>query len=328
MGDMLEERAQSHAMEILEKALLHRSSTVAELADLIGEPESHVRASLHEIDQLGFATIKPDGQGIAYRQPDLTMVEAVRSLTEQMQRGLRSTFEQTDRVLSALPALSQAWYLGESGTQSIRAELVRGPDAPVQAWRQHFARHTPELHKLCISKLAQAFSTYTEPSSPWVVEAFARLDTRLLITVEDGNNPLLAGGLALLENNGAQIRTHPRLPGMFWVSDDYLIGIPTEWGEGWGDGVLTAKSPPLAKLLDWVFERYWQQALPLGSEAKSWDPLLMLVAEGMTIEAASQALGLTPRTGRRRVAAAMRHYGVHSQFALGRAWGADRSVVE
>lgn len=45
--------------------------------------------------------------------------------------------------------------------------------------------------------------------------------------------------------------------------------------------------------------------------------------QGITLDAASRRLGINPRTGRRRVAAAMEQYGVSTLFALGVAWAAD-----
>lgn len=45
----------------------------------------------------------------------------------------------------------------------------------------------------------------------------------------------------------------------------------------------------------------------------------------MTLDAASRSLGITPRTGRRRIAAAMDRYGVATLFALGAAWAQDGS---
>ena len=44
---------------------------------------------------------------------------------------------------------------------------------------------------------------------------------------------------------------------------------------------------------------------------------------GLTLDAASRQIGVNPRTGRRRIAAAMSHYGVSTLFALGAAWAAD-----
>jgi len=45
--------------------------------------------------------------------------------------------------------------------------------------------------------------------------------------------------------------------------------------------------------------------------------------QGVTLDAASRRLGINPRTGRRRIAAAMEQYGVSTLFALGAAWAAD-----
>lgn len=313
------------AMEVLERGLFHRSHTVAELAELLGRPEDEVRRAIHYLDQIGFATIEDDGQLIAYRRPDITLMQAANALAERLRGELLSTFDEAGRMLGALPALSQAWYLSEGSAQQFSAELLQGADAPAQAWRQHFAENTPSLHKVCVPSLEPVVAAYAEPTSPWVVGAISRMDSRLIVSVEDARDPVYARALALLAQSCTGIRVHPNPPGLFWVSDGYLVGMPIEWGGDWKAGTLTAKSQPLGKMLDWVFELFWHQSVPLGGEEKSWEPLLALVAEGMTIEAAAYSLGLTARTGRRRVAAAMAHYGVHSQFSLGRAWEADRA---
>ena len=49
--------------------------------------------------------------------------------------------------------------------------------------------------------------------------------------------------------------------------------------------------------------------------------------QGVTLDSASRTLGVNPRTGRRRIAAAMEHYGVSTLFALGVAWSADAERV-
>ena len=82
--------------------------------------------------------------------------------------------------------------------------------------------------------------------------------------------------------------------------------------------------PALALLVDWVFERLWTEAVELGGAEHPWDSILELMDSGMTMEAASGALGIAPRTGRRRIADAMQHYGASSLFALGGAWSSHR----
>ena len=61
--------------------------------------------------------------------------------------------------------------------------------------------------------------------------------------------------------------------------------------------------------------------------ADAWTPLLTLMRKGITLETASRMIGVNPRTGRRRVAAAMDHYGVSTLFALGVAWAADADAA-
>ncbi|MFN8108097.1 MAG: hypothetical protein U0R21_09980 [Nocardioidaceae bacterium] len=57
----------------------------------------------------------------------------------------------------------------------------------------------------------------------------------------------------------------------------------------------------------------------------SVEPMLQMMNRGPTMESASIQLGLSTRTGRRRVTEAMSHYGVDSHFALGAAWAASRA---
>jgi len=74
------------------------------------------------------------------------------------------------------------------------------------------------------------------------------------------------------------------------------------------------------------FDALWEQAVPVRRDAspeEEWDGLLAMLERGTTVEAAGRALGLSGRTAQRRVRAAMAHYGVRSQFALGVAWARD-----
>ena len=68
-------------------------------------------------------------------------------------------------------------------------------------------------------------------------------------------------------------------------------------------------------MASWLFERLWERAVPARSESAAWDSLLMLMDGGATLEAAARALGISERTGRRRVSEAMDHFGVSSMLA-------------
>ena len=92
---------------------------------------------------------------------------------------------------------------------------------------------------------------------------------------------------------------------------------------------MSIQSATLAELVTWIYHRLWEEAVPVTGLNHTWehpwDPILRLMNSGMTMGSASTALGLTARTGRRRVSDAMRYYGVTSQFSLGAAWTASRN---
>ena len=105
------------------------------------------------------------------------------------------------------------------------------------------------------------------------------------------------------------------------ITDHDTVGLPLRWGESWPTSVMAIQSPALAEVLTWVYERVWAEAVPVVDDEHPWQSLLELMRRGMTMEGAAHALGLSPRTARRRVAAAMDHFDVSSLFALGVAWG-------
>src|SRR5690606_29757971 len=120
---------------------------------------------------------------------------------------------------------------------------------------------------------------------------------------------------------GTRARMHPAPPSYFWITDHDTVTLPAQWGDEVPSGAIAIRSPAIASALRWVYERVWEDALPVDGAGAPWDPMLRLMNSGLTMEAAASALGLAPRTGRRRVEAAMRHFGADSHFSLGVAWG-------
>ncbi|MEO8907856.1 MAG: hypothetical protein ABI310_07225, partial [Microbacteriaceae bacterium] len=117
------------------------------------------------------------------------------------------------------------------------------------------------------------------------------------------------------------IRMHSQLPSWFWIHDDHTVALPLKWGEAWPTSVMALHSEPVAAVLRALFERLWLEAVPAFGAAHNWTPLLRLMRNGATLDAASRWLGIAPRTGRRRIAAAMQYYGTQTLFGLGAAWG-------
>jgi hypothetical protein len=113
-------------------------------------------------------------------------------------------------------------------------------------------------------------------------------------------------------------------PGWFWITDESTVALPLVWGESWPTSVMSVRNRAVAGMASWMFERMWERAVPARAEAAGWDPLLTLMNSGATLEAASRALGISERTGRRRLSEAMSHFGVGSMLELGVAWASAR----
>ena len=138
------------------------------------------------------------------------------------------------------------------------------------------------------------------------------------------NDPLTAM-MQRFQAAGVEFRILPDPPSWFWVDDEEVTGLPLLWGDQAPQSVLAVSSPVIAALARAYFDGLWQQARPVERDPGGYGQLLHRMRRGMTLDAASRSLGITPRTGRRRIAAAMERYGVATLFALGAAWAQDGS---
>lgn len=314
---------------LLDAALRSRPESPAALAELTGRPEAEIRAALGGLEQLGFLSVTHEV--ITYRRPEAAAAGLTESLISQVQRQLGSILGDTQRALGAVPGLVQAWTEGTSAAPNLQMDVAHGPWAPADMWRLQFTRRVPEITDVCMPDTSALFSAQSEyQASFWAARAGHRVQVRLLMSLADATNPAGYERVQGELESGVQIRMHPNPPSFFWITDNDTVGLPLKWGEYWPTSVVAIQSPTLAAVLTWVYERVWAEAISVealmnmatGSEGQPWDGMLRLLNQGMTMDAASAALGLAPRTGRRRVSDAMAHFGVSSHFSLGAAWQA------
>ena len=308
------------ASELLTAALRTRAGTRAELATTTGLPSGEVDRLVGELAGIGFLS-ETSGR-ITYRRPDVAAADLTRGLLSELGVELEGAITRTSRALSWLPGLLQAWEMGGTDDNRLPIDVLHGPWAPADMWQLQYSRGIPHVSDVCMPDTRALFAVRQEhQASFWQARAGEPLRVRLLMSVEDVANPAsrdrVAGELAA----GVEIRMHPAPPSWFWITDHDTVGLPLRWGESWPTSVMAIQSPALAEVLTWVYERVWAEAVPVVDDEHPWQSLLELMRRGMTMEGAAHALGLSPRTARRRVAAAMDHFDVSSLFALGVAWG-------
>lgn len=310
-------------LSVLAAALRRHAGSVGEVAEAAHIDESAAADSVARLEQMGLVRVVHDV--VTYRRPELTVAEAIARSLEETSRSLADATARSREFLRSLPELVQAWDAGETTDSSLTITTLEGPWALADMWRLITAKTSPRSALICLPDteiLRDAGLEYEE--TLWAARARDE-EIRVVLSVSDTHRPLnvdrMRGELA----EGTQIRMHPYPPSHFWVTDHAVVTLPLEWGDTQPTRVMSVRSPALASAFTWIFDRVWDEAHPVMRDQETWEPMVQLLVTGMTVESAARHLGLTARTGRRRVEAAMRHYGVIGQCALGAAWGADTS---
>lgn len=326
---MEELRGLAGLIPLLDTALRSRPASPGTLAQQLGESEASVRESLRRLERLGFVSITNDV--ITYRRPEAAAAGLTERVLSDVQLHVGTALADAQGALGAVPGLVQAWAEGTSAAPNLQVDVAHGPWAPADMWRLQFTRRVPVITDVCMPDTSALFSPQSEyQASFWAARAGHKVDVRLLMSLADATNPDGHDRVQGELESGVQIRMHPNPPSFFWITDHDTVGLPLTWGEAWPTSVVAIQSPTLAAVLTWVYDRVWAEAISIeslmqmaaGGDSQPWDGMLRLMNQGMTMDAASAALGIAPRTGRRRVADAMAQFGVTSHFSLGAAWQA------
>ncbi|MCB2412698.1 hypothetical protein LGT39_07555 [Demequina sp. TTPB684] len=310
--------ATTDPMATLVLALKTRAASTEALAEASELPRDEVAAALETLEDRGL--LRVEGDVITYRSPAATVSEYLRGVLEQTSVHLDQVVNEAQGLLANLPALIHDH--SEDGDDVLTADVVRGPWALAEVWRKHSTPTVPSKVWVCMPDTAiLAAANIEHEKTFWAARQERDVDIRVLMPVAHIHT---AGHLQNEKEAGTQIRLHPDPPSYFWITGDDLVMIPLVWGDPAPTAVMTLKSPALAHVMRWVFDHLWNESSPVGESEAPWDSMLSLMSAGQTMESASRSLGLTSRTGRRRVEAAMRHYGVSGQFALGSVWARDQ----
>lgn len=310
------------AIELLAVALRSRAESVAELAEAAQLPEASVIELVDTLAERGL--LERSENQIRYHRPDSAVFDHARTALHRATGTMKNTLAETQSLLTALPGLLHAWETGSADEHALPVDVLHGPMAPIELWRLQTTRGTPVIADAVlpdVSAMLQPDPEHAERFRQRMAGSLRR--SRLIVSVADATASSAQERINERLDQGMQIRMLPEPPSWFWINDEETVGLPLTWGEAWPTSVMAIRSQAIASLARWTFERLWREAVPVQETDSSWEHMLILMNKGMTMEAAAHALGLSPRTGRRRVAAAMDHYGVSSLFALGAAWSAS-----
>jgi hypothetical protein len=304
---------------LLELIYRSRPRTIAGLAAVSHLDEPEVSERVARLEKLGALSVR-DGN-LTYPQPASWTANVVAAQTRAIRESSASATAQIEALVAELPSLLRHWSAGEASGELAPVFARHGPHAAEDLWYDTSLETTGTAWAVLPN--VERFLRSDPGRAARFGDAFARKQSvRALLprsALADERLVAMAQGYAAF---GVEFRVLDDLPSWFWIDGDTLA-LPFEWGEGWPTSVLGVRNAALAALGRSLFDQLWRQSESLGVAVHPWTPLLQLMRRGVTLDSASRTLGVNPRTGRRRVAAAMEHYGVSTLFALGVAWSAD-----
>lgn len=305
--------------ELLELIYRSRPDTVAELATTAHADVGETADAVARLALGGSISVR--GGMIAYATPAMWTSDVVEREVHAMLQTVDGAASRIEARVAELPALLRHWAVGETSSDLVPVFVRHGPQAAEDLWYD-IAREASDTAWGAYPDVGRYLRTDPARASRFAEVFAGKRSVRALVprlVAEDARLLAIAERYAAV---GVEFRVLDDLPSWFWI-DGEVLALPIEWGEGWPSSVLGVRSASLAELGRSLFRELWRRGEPIGGVDQTWAPLLALMQQGITLDAASRRLGINPRTGRRRVAAAMEQYGVSTLFALGVAWAAD-----
>jgi len=311
--------------ELLDLLLRERPFDVGAFVVRSGLDHRRALASLERLADAGSLSLQDDV--ILLNPPVHAAAIAIERMLQSERAQAQARSDQLATIVDALAHRTSSWNFGEAVAQDrLSLQSAHGPHAAEDLW---FAVQASRVGSGGRVRAVLTDLDRYRASSPERSAAFAKaMSTYTSVQAIIPAMPLddqLAGMVRAFGDYGVEFRMLPDPPSWFWVDDLDVTGVPLVWGETAPQSVLAVASPVIAGMAKACFAELWQQASPVEKDPGGYGQLLHRMRRGMTLDAASRSLGITPRTGRRRIAAAMERYGVVTLFALGVAWAQDGS---
>jgi hypothetical protein len=301
-----------------------RPDTISELAVLSHLGECDARAAVGELRLRGL--LGGVGDDLIYTNPASWAAEAVSLRSAELRRIAATALTDLEKIVTELPEMLRYWAVGEASDDPVPVVIRHGPHASEGLWFDT-ARHDSGTLNAVLPQVDRFAGSPAERAARFGQALAGKEAVRVIMPTWAADDADTRPSTAHYGSVGVVYRLMDTPPSWFWVDGDQLA-VPFEWGEGRPTSVLGVRNSALAAMARDYFERLWQHAGPMVLAENSWSLLLRLMRQGVTLDTASRRIGVAPHTGRRRIAAAMAHYGVSTLFALGVAWSTDSAATK
>ncbi|QWT23129.1 hypothetical protein KPL76_10260 [Subtercola sp. PAMC28395] len=301
-----------------------RPATTGEVAALAHLTEREAEEAVERLRHSG--VLGGTDAILAYMNPSAWVAETVAMRAEYLRRSAEASLAEIERAVAGLPEMLRHWSVGEASAELVPILVRHGTNASEDLWFDT-ARHDSGTLQAIVPDVTRFLSGAEDRIARFAHALSGKDSVRVIIATSAIADPSTAAIVHRYDSAGVELRMLDDLPSWFWIDGEQLA-LPFEWGESRPTSVLGVRNGVIAGLAGAYFQKLWERAEPVVPVTHPWTPLLRLMRQGVTLETASRAVGVNPRTGRRRVSAAMEHYGVSTLFALGVAWSADSERAE
>lgn len=321
------------AIELLALIYRVRPSTVGELSTQAPESERvPIPERLAALDAAGLIRLAGPPEIPATRLGVDSPYATLAALADTEMRRLHTDMVRLFRTLAPLTSLIRNWHFGEiePGTEyPLAGTLFRGARA-----RRRYPAHSERGRGRCwilpsaatVRELADDLGSVpadSVPDSP-IAASPSIPGNRVLVSAEIPVDAVHREAIERIAASGVEVRVLAELPSWLYLDDTPLLAVPVNWGESEPASVLEIRRQSVVAGMRALFDALWQQADALDGRSSAWETVLELLDQGCTDEVVAAMLDIDVRTVRRRVAAAMAHFGCVSRFALGARWARAR----
>ncbi|MFJ9692244.1 LuxR C-terminal-related transcriptional regulator [Kitasatospora sp. NPDC101183] len=322
MQDMLDMLGLDGAAEAVYRAMLaDPRGGVDELCARLALTEAAVREALDRLADLQLLRASREAPDLLLPvSPELGLELILHRQEQELLRRQREL-----EIGRAVAARAIAEYADlRPNTPTENAERLVGLDA-VQAKLEVLARGVTGECLAVMPGGAQSRASL-EASRP-LDEAAMRRGVALLTLYQDSarHDPATLAYARWMTEETGLVRTCPTLPPRMLVFDREIAVVPIDPANT-RLGALCTREPGIVASLVALFERTWQDAVPLGTDrpkdagtglSDTERELLRLLASGLTDEAAGRNLGISARSVRRQMAGLMERLEASSRFEAG-----------
>ncbi|MGW4024226.1 helix-turn-helix transcriptional regulator [Streptomyces sp. NPDC005009] len=290
-----------------------------EIAAHLGVPVEDVHAALERLTQLGL--LRPSGEDLGELvDPRL----ALKALLLRQMSGIEDRLREFEEDRAAVRSLVDRYAEARPGGLEPGFECVAGRAAVTD--RLHGLSCSAGTEWLAFLPGGPSSANWLEPVQELHRKVMARgVANRVVTTDSIRGDTRLALRAAWEDEPNCRVRTVPSLPVHLLLVDRSLALLPADPRDPW-HRVVQISVPGAVEAVRSLFERAWENAVPLGSSGPGLDDhglsprekeLLRLMARGLNDEAIRRRLGVSLRTVRRIIAELCARLGAASRFEAG-----------